>query len=94
MSTPRVPRKRIITKNAESTLASAHELPDEEDSTIEAIVPKAYKLTLDNSVEVHYQPGQQTMPLEHFAHWFSKAMGVVAAPIPPDFADTQTTPPV
>ena len=84
------PRKRVITANTENTLSAAHEVVDE--FTTKVIVPHAFKLTQDNGIEVHYHAGIQLMPNEHFAHWFTRAQGVIEAPAEPDpdFAETQT----
>lgn len=72
------PRKRLVTKNVEDTISSATDVV-EDDPMIDAVIPKAFKLTLDNGSEVHYNAGLQRMPLEHFSHWFSKVNGVVEA---------------
>lgn len=43
---------------------------------VTAIVPKSFKLTLDDHTQVQYHAGTQDMPRSHAEHWFSGAMGV------------------
>ena len=43
---------------------------------VDAIVPKAFKLTLDDHTHVNYEAGTQPMPRTHVEHWFAKAHGV------------------
>lgn len=58
-------------------------IPDAENSTeiadddiVTALVPKRFKLTLDNHHTIDVHPGTQDMPRAHAEHWFSKNMGV------------------
>ena len=43
---------------------------------VDAIVPKAFKLTLDDQTHVSYEAGTYPMPRTHVDHWFAKAHGV------------------
>lgn len=48
----------------------------EDDDMVTAVVPKAFKLTLDDHKHVEYEAGTQDMPRAHAEHWFAVAMGV------------------
>ncbi len=55
--------------------AGSHELAADTEM-VDVVVPKAYRLTLDNGVMVQYASGTKQMPKEHAEHWWSAAMGV------------------
>lgn len=64
----------------EQTTGDAIRLGDRDTSgdgeKVTVVVPKAYQLTLDDHSPVRYEMGTQEMPVNHAAHWFSRAMGV------------------
>jgi hypothetical protein len=65
---------RLSSGMAVSPNVTLHGSIDEEKDTV--IVPKSFKLTLDDGAVVHYDEGIGEMPKSHAAHWFSKAQGV------------------
>jgi len=75
-------RKLVVTSNDAQTQSGAYEMEDvaTDEFTGLFIVPKPFRLTLDNHIEVHYTPGVRLMPLEHGDYWFARAQGVTRAP--------------
>lgn len=49
---------------------------DPDDEMVTAIVPKGFRLTLDDHSEVVINAGTQELPLSQASHWFAKANGV------------------
>jgi hypothetical protein len=50
--------------------------PTQEVEMVTVIVPKPYKLTLNDHSEKNYPSGIYEMPLEHASHWWSRVSGV------------------
>lgn len=70
----RATRVRQVESLDEAPAAESAQVETEEKVTV--IIPADYRLTLDNSAEVHYKAGVDEMPVSHANHWWSKAQGV------------------
>lgn len=56
--------------------AEKEAVASDSNTTVTAIVPKAFKLNLENGGLIDYEAGVQEMPLHHASHWYSRANGV------------------
>jgi len=81
VETPAAPKARrqiepgaLIANNQSARALEAAEAAE----LVTVLIPKDFRLTLDNHSPVEYKAGIDEMPVEHLNHWYVRAQGVEA----------------